>query len=291
MSEHPMTDAIPRYHQFFNPVLGALHALGGSGTVDEIAEKAAAALNLAPGVVDVPHGDSGQTEVEYRIAWARSYLKKVGLLDNSSRGVWTLTALGRSTTTVDPGAVRRTVRGTRAKKREPEVSADFDAQGPEVQGIEVEEDWRATSLRALKAMEPAAFERLCQRLLRESGFIEVVVTGRSGDGGIDGRGILRLNGLISFTVMFQSKKYADAVGAPIVRDFRGALMGRADKGLILTTGRFTQDAQREAVRDGATPIDLIDGTLLVEKLRELKMGITTQVIERVVVDEGWFATV
>jgi restriction system protein len=283
--------SIPRYHQFYNPVLDALHALGGSGTVDEIVDKVVGAMGLPPSVYEAPHGDTGQTEVEYRIAWARTYLKKSGFIDNSSRGVWTLTELGRTTKTVDADEVRRTVRGARARKRDGDVPTDPDDLGGGLPGLDGEGDWRAAALRALRAMEPGGFERLCQRLLRESGFIEVVVTGRSGDGGIDGRGILRLNGLISFTVMFQSKKYADAVGAPVVRDFRGALMGRADKGLILTTGRFTQDAQREAVRDGATPIDLIDGSLLVDKLRELKMGISTRTIERVVVDEAWFASV
>lgn len=287
----PSAPAIPRYHQFYNPVLAALHALGGSGTVDEIVDKVVGALGLPPSVYEAPHGDSGQTEVEYRIAWARTYLKKAGFIDNSSRGVWTLTELGRSTKTVDADEVRRTVRGSWARKRDGDVPPDPDDQGVVPPGVEGEGDWRAAALRALRAMDPGGFERLCQRLLRESGFIEVVVTGRSGDGGIDGRGVLRLNGLISFTVMFQSKKYTDSVGAPVVRDFRGALMGRADKGLILTTGRFTQDAQREAVRDGATPIDLIDGSLLVDKLRELKMGISTRTIEQVLVDETWFASV
>lgn len=131
----------------------------------------------------------------------------------------------------------------------------------------------------------------CQRLLRESGFTEVEVTRRSADGGIDGRGVLRLNGLISFTVMFQSKRYSDAVSAPTVRDFRGAFMGRADKGLIITTGRFTRDARLEATRDGATPIDLIDGELLLDKLKELSLGIETRMVEEVIVDTAWFGKV
>jgi len=117
------------------------------------------------------------------------------------------------------------------------------------------------------------------------------VTGRSADGGIDGRGVLRIGGLISFTVMFQSKRYKDAVGSSVVRDFRGALMGRADKGLIITTGRFTAEANKEATRDGATPIDLIDGNLLVQRLRELGLGIRTRTIEVVEVDDEWFGKV
>ena len=140
-------------------------------------------------------------------------------------------------------------------------------------------------LDTLQNIPPDAFERLCQRLLRESGFIEVEVTGKSGDGGIDGHGIIRLAGLISFPVLFQCKRYSGSVGASVVRDFRGAMVGRAEKGLILTTGRFTIEAQREATRDGATPIDLIDGELLMDKMKELKLGVSAKMVEVVEVDD------
>ena len=133
---------------------------------------------------------------------------------------------------------------------------------------------------------------MIQRFLRESGFIQVEVTGRSGDGGIDGRGIMRLGGLLSFHVIFQCKRWQGAVGASQVRDFRGAMVGRADKGLLVTTGTFTKDAVREATRDGAPAIDLIDGDQLVEKLRELALGVKTEKIqvEKVSVDKNWFAS-
>jgi restriction system protein len=137
-------------------------------------------------------------------------------------------------------------------------------------------------------MDPTAFERLCQRLLRESGFIEVEVTRRSGDGGIDGYGTIRLAGLISFNVLFQSKRYKGNIGPDAVRDFRGAMVGRADKGVIISTGGFTLEARREATRDGAPPIDLIDGRLLAEKLKELKLGVRTNLVENVEPVEDWF---
>jgi len=141
-------------------------------------------------------------------------------------------------------------------------------------------------------MSPAAFERLIQRLLRESGFIQVEVTGRSGDGGIDGKGIMRLGGLLSFHVIFQCKRYSGSVGASQVRDFRGAMVGRADKGLMATTGNFTKDAIREATRDGAPAIDLMDGDQLVDKLKELGLGVKTERIEveQITVDPSWFAS-
>jgi restriction system protein len=136
-------------------------------------------------------------------------------------------------------------------------------------------------------MEPGAFERLCQRVLREAGFVKVEVTGRAGDGGIDGTGVLRLN-LLSFHVLFQAKRYRGSVGASTIRDFRGAMVGRADKGLIITTGTFTSDARREANRDGAPAIDLVDGDALCDLLKSLRIGVRTEMVEVVTVDEGTF---
>jgi restriction system protein len=138
--------------------------------------------------------------------------------------------------------------------------------------------WREKLLGMLKKLPPDSFERLCQRVLRESGFTKVEVTGRSGDGGIDGAGVLRMN-LVSFHVLFQCKRWKDAVSAPVIRDFRGAMIGRADKGLVITTGRFTADAQREAVRDGAPAIDLVDGDNLCDLLKNLRLGVEVRTVE------------
>lgn len=150
-------------------------------------------------------------------------------------------------------------------------------------------EWREQVHQILiEQMSPDGFERLTQRLLRESGFVHVEVTGRTGDGGIDGRGIARVNGLMSFHVAFQCKKYKGAVSASKIRDFRGATVGRADRGLFITTGSFTKFAIEEANRDGASPIDLVDGDQLVSKLKELSLGVKTEMIEEVTVDSEWF---
>lgn len=140
-------------------------------------------------------------------------------------------------------------------------------------GVEEHLDYKALLLATLQSLPPEGFERICQRLLRESGFQQVAVTGRSGDGGIDGHGILQINPLVSFKVLFQCKRYRGAVPVSAVRDFRGALQGRADKGIVLTTGTFTTDAKREAIRDGATPIELVDGDKLVEMFEGLGLGL------------------
>ena len=188
--------------------------------------------------------------------------------------------------TIDKVEVRRVVQ---AQDRKKEVTNSESV-------IEVEttqETWQDELLRVIKNITPEAFERLCQRLLRESGFIHVEVTGRSGDGGIDGKGVVRMGGLLSFHVIFQSKRYKGSVSAAVVRDFRGAMVGRADKGLLITTGTFTRDARTEAQRDGAPPIHLIDGEDLVEKLKLLSIGVEVKqrVIEDVVIKKDFFDSI
>jgi restriction system protein len=279
---------IPTFDALMNPVIQALKDLGGSGTIEEIDGKASEIAGLSDEQLEVLHNPEkgGQTEVEYRLAWTRTYLKKYGVLENSSRGVWALTPKGRKLNRVDRRAVTRFVREQMRKAR---VASPED----ELDETEEETTWRDELLDALMEMEPSAFERLVQRLLRESGFIQVEVTGRSGDGGIDGKGIMRLGGLLSFHVIFQCKRYQGSVAVGQVRDFRGAMVGRADKGLLITTGNFTKEATREATRDGAPAIDLIDGDQLIDKLKELELGVKTEKIEveKVTVDRDWVLSI
>jgi restriction system protein len=280
---------LPTFDRLMNPVIQALKQLGGSGTVEEINNKVTEIAGLSDEQLEVLHDPEkgSQTEVEYRLAWARTYLKKYDVLENSSRGVWALTAKGRQLDQVNPQAVRRFVQSQK-KQAKTTVPAEDELAEPET-----EMSWRDELLATLLKMESAAFERLIQRLLRESGFTQVEVTGKSGDGGIDGKGIMRLGGLLSFHVLFQCKRYQGSVSASQVRDFRGAMMGRADKGLLITTGNFTKDAVKEATRDGASAIDLIDGDQLLEKLKELGLGMKTEKIEveKVTVDHDWLLSI
>jgi len=283
----PTKPEVPAYDQLFNPTLRVLHRLGGSASLEELHAELITELNVPEDVAEMPHGKGSQTELEYRAAWARTYLKKVGLLENSERGVWALTPEGVRTHQVDGRKVVRSVRDQhREKRKERQVAT------PETGELDggAAKDWQEELMEVLIEMRPDAFERLCQRLLRESGFIEVEVTGRSGDGGIDGHGIVRIAGLISFPVLFQSKRYQGNIGPNVVRDFRGAMVGRADKGLLITTGGFTREARREATRDGAPPIDLIDGDLLATKLKDTKLGVHTKLVEEVEIDSDWFST-
>jgi restriction system protein len=276
---------VPKFDQLFNPLLTVLHALGGSASIEEQEEKIASALKLTEKDLQVIHRGN-RTKFSYNLAWARTYLKQYGLIDNSSRGIWVLTAQGQKTQQVDADEVKRKCReDSRALRQNAQVATEIpDGSEP------TSSDWEDEVTEALKKMEPAAFERLCQRVLRESGFVQVEVTGRSGDGGIDGKGILKMGSILSFHVFFQCKRYKGSVSNAVIRDFRGAMDGRADKGVIITTGTFTRDARLEALRDGATPLDLIDGIELVQMLKNFRLGIEVKekVIEDIVVDKKWF---
>ena len=103
---------------------------------------------------------------------------------------------------------------------------------------------------------------------------------------IDGLGILQVSPLVSFKVLFQCKRYSGTVSPSQVRDFRGAMQGRADKGIIITTAAFTSDARREAVRDGVPPIELVDGEKLVTMIEQLELGLRP--IKAFKVDESFF---
>jgi restriction system protein len=281
---------VPKYDELLNPTLLALHKLGGSASIAELNETVVDQLQLPQDVVEHPGRREGTTLLAERLNWARVYLKKVGLITNSERGVWALTPDGQKIKKVNPNEVKRAVRQQQRERRAEDSDAESSDILDDLNGTE-SADWKDTLLEVVQDMAPPAFERLCQRLLRESGFIEVKVTGKSGDGGIDGHGIVKLAGLLSFPIIFQAKRYKGSVGAGEIRNFRGAMVGRADKGLFITTGSFTSSAYAEATRDGAPPIDLIDGDQLAEKLKELRLGIKTRMVEAVEVDTEWFRSI
>ncbi|MSQ14080.1 MAG: restriction endonuclease [Dehalococcoidia bacterium] len=284
---------MPASQNPIEPTFVALKQLGGNGSINEIIEIVTANLRLPPEILAIPRCNSTWTEFEFRLANARTYLKSAGLIDNPQRGVWVLIEEATQTERINPKEILESYHLNRTGKNKSDptknLSDSIESVAEESEEIAAETAvWRAQLLEILLSIKPDAFERLCQRVLRESGFIEVVVTGRSGDGGIDGRGIVRVAGLISFNVLFQSKRHRGNIGADVVRDFRGAMIGRADKGLIITTGNFTREARREATRDGAPPIDLIDGNLLTDKLRELKLGVNTKLVQAIEIDSSWF---
>jgi restriction system protein len=282
----PTKSDLPSFEAYLVPTVQCLKARGGSMTIEEMEDDVAAAMSLSDELRSVPHGEGPRSQFEYELAWVRTYLKKVGALENSQRGVWRLTPQGASMSPAELRAVPKRVRELDRLKRQARnqlIGDEHDSEEEE----ELELNWKDQLLEVLKSLPPDAFERLAQRLLRESGFTKVEVTGRSGDGGIDGTGVLRVN-LLSFHVLFQCKRYNGTVGASTVRDFRGAMVGRTDKGLIITSGNFTPEAKREATRDGAPAIDLMDGDALCDLLKKLGIGVNVKQVEEVTVDTTAF---
>lgn len=274
-----------QFTRYIEPVIEAIRELGGSGRPEEVREVIARNLKISESEQSESLPSGVQSRFENQVHWARFYLVKAGYIDSSQRGVWNLTEKGRSTGKVSDDEIQSILKivnsQTRSEKpNEPNVTPDTDPTLLELGS------YREELANILKSLPPAGFERFCQRLLRESGFQEVAVTGRSGDGGIDGIGILQVNPLVSFKVLFQCKKYVGSVTPSQVRDFRGAMTGRADKGIIITTGSFTSEARKEAVRDGAPPIELVDGEKLITMLETLELGLKPK--QTFQVDVGFF---
>jgi restriction system protein len=275
----PKGDRAPAFVKYIPAVVSALVRLGGSGRPDEVRAAIATDMQLsdADQLERLPSGV--QSRFENQVHWARFYLAKAGFIGASQHGVWTLSDKARELGTISQAQARSVYHEVREQLLATRIASEVsdDETGEAETSIETEGilgRYRKAVLTRLRDLPPSGFERFSQRLLRESGFQEVTVTGRSGDGGIDGIGVLQVNPLVSFKVLFQCKKYTGSVTPSEVRDFRGAMTGRADKAIIITTGSFTAEAKREAVRDGAPSIELVDGDRLVDMLESLQLGLT-----------------
>lgn len=289
---------LPKHDQMYASTIEALKLLGGSGTIQEIYDQVCELEGFTEEQQNILHKNGPQTLIAYRLAWTRTYLKNYGAIESNERGSWSLTATGWQLT---PLTINRTVINSASKKRvnhhaaQEQLVTESDMESfDELVGDTQEpalllnsDQWIEKLLEVLQSLSPDAFERLCQRILRESGFTKVQVTGRKGDGGIDGVGVLKI-ALLSFQVFFQCKRYKGSVGPGEIRDFRGSMIGRTDKGLFLTTGTFTVSAKQEATRDGAPVLDLIDGEELCRLLVKLQLGVKTKTIEVVEINQDWF---
>lgn len=284
------------YKELIIPTYEALFESGGSGTNDEICAQVIKAMNLPDEVVDEPHlGNINQTELEYQLAWARTYLKNFEEIVNSGRSVWAIAPdytakVELNTKEIVAYTVNRNIQRrlnatvtTEMKEGEPndaDPSNDYEEYPDEIK------PWRQKLSEILQNMDPYGFERLTQRLLRECGFSQVEVTKKSGDGGIDGTGKLKINGIFSFNVAFQCKRYKGAVSAGDIRDFRGSLTTDIEKGVLITIGTFTKAAKEEASNSGKQQIDLIDGEEFINKIAEYGIGVKE--VRTYEVDEKFF---
>ena len=260
------------YNDLYNDVFQALKELGGSGTVSEINEKVIVMRHFDSKITDVPHNETGsRTELEYQLAWARTYLKKFGAIDISDRAVWIITKEFQKCESVDNKKVAKAINKRSA------TTSKSDKKNEAIDNSEEElfemPKWKTELSEILHNMDPYGFEKLAMYVLRECGFTDVTVTNPSRDGGIDGTGKLKINGIFSMNVAFQCKRYKGSVGAPIVNEFRGSLPRGIEKGVIITTGTFTRDAKAEAANVSKIPIDLIDGDEFMDMLAEHSVGL------------------
>jgi restriction system protein len=272
------------YSDFHWPGLVALRQLGGSATNQEMNAQVIEGMGFTEEDQSVLQNDGPMTAIEYRLHWARTYLKGMGLAKNSGRGVWELTEAGRHVTEDQLPALRKRYVDKNRKKREaaktgvlPKARLLSSDEDPD-ESLSSELSWKDQLLEEILNLSPQAFEELARWLLREEGFVEAEVVGGRDDQGIDVQGYYRIS-LLSFQVFVQCKRYRNAVGPSVVRDFRGAMQGRGDKGLLMTTASFTTAAQKEARRPGAPPIDLIDGGALCDLLKKHRKGV--KVTERI----------
>lgn len=279
--------SVPGYADLINATFHALKDLGGSGKNNEINEKASELLGLSEEVLSKPHlNSSSLSEVNYRLAWARTLLKNYGAVENSTRGVWAITPAYSDKDEVDGDYIEKNFHKSAPKGSRKPITNEEQMEDA---GIEVPEEarpWRRKLYEVLIKMNPYSFEKLAQRLLRECGFDDVRVTKKSGDGGIDGTGKLKINGIFSFNIAFQCKRYQGSVGAPEIRDFRGSLTTDIEKGVFITTGSFSKQAIEEASNPGKQQIDLVDGEEFITKLAELGIGVRE--VKDYEIDEDYF---
>lgn len=272
---------VPKYGDLITATYAVLKALGGSGKNEEINEKVVELLSLSDEVLEIPHLNSSLSEVNYRLAWARTLLKKHGAITNSARGVWSIMPEFSDVEAVDGNAIEKARHKNGTSAKDTLISDDLEDVPEEVR------PWRKKLYEVLTKMNPYAFERLTQRVLRECGFTQVEVTKKSGDGGIDGTGKLRINGIFSFNIAFQCKRYQGVVSSGDIRDFRGSLTTNIEKGVFITTGSFSKAAVEEASSPGKQQIDLIDGEEFITKLAEFGIGVKE--VKDYEIDEDYFA--
>lgn len=261
----------PEFLKYINPVLSTLQSNGGAGESSDIIEQVIEKLGIEEAELEETTSN-GQSRIRNQIQWARFYLFKAGLIDNSQRGIWRLTNEGLDKKLSNDEVyklfkgVQESVKKTPSSKAQ-KTETKIENTPPE------DEEHSLGLINIIQNLSPAGFEKLCKRLLTEIGINEIAITGGAGDQGIDGKGIVRLNDVVSLNIVFQCKRYRETVSPHHVRDFRGAMQGRGEKGLIITTGRFTKEAKSEANRDGVTPIELIDGDRLVELFEKYRLGL------------------
>jgi restriction system protein len=285
--------AIPDYQAVMLPLLRFLKD-GKEHNLGEVVDSLAAEFNLSAEERQQLLGSGQQTVIRNRAGWARTYLKKAGLIASTRRGYFRITERGQSVLTSKPEridvkyleqfpefVVFRELRHERPDETTPVVVGTSSDATPE-EALDaaygrLRLDLEAELLEQVKGASPSFFERLVVELLVRMGYGGTLrdagqAVGRSGDGGIDG--IIKEDRLGLDVIYIQAKRWDSTVGRPEIQKFAGALQGhRARKGVFLTTSSFSADAL-EFVSRLDSKIVLIDGVALAKHMIDHNVGVS-----------------
>lgn len=206
---------------------------------------------------------SGGNKWTNRVQWVRQALVAAGDMTNAQRGIWAITDKGRARL---------------AASTSPAGSADRGPTNLVALHEEYVAQFKDNMLERLMALTPEQFEHFAKKLLTAYGFVNVAVTAKSHDGGIDGHGALKV-GLARMNVAFQCKRWQNSVQRPEVDKFRGAIQGEFEQGIFFTTSEFTEGAKGASLKRGAVPIVLLDGESIVDLMIEKQFGVQRQPLE------------
>jgi restriction system protein len=267
------------FTKWMGPILDALRKLGGSGTPQEVSEMIADILNISDEKRE-ELTSSGIQRFHNQVCWARQYLVWEGYIESSKRGVWTLSNASLKKSISDEEARKIFLKwvqfftNRRKAKQQPITEPNSDKTLYNTL-LEEANTYKEELISILRSLSPKGFEKLCLLLLRENGFENLKLTSHGRDGGIDGMSTLRINPFVSFKVLFQCKRYnaKHPIKREQIGDFRNAMLGRADKGIFITTGYFSAEAEREANREGAPPIELVGCDKLIEMFEKTELGL------------------
>ncbi len=255
---------LPKQSDIEIPLLRTLAEMGGRGVPRDIYPRV---RQFFPSVTDADVAEtlvSGGNKWANRIQWVRQHLISRGEVESAGHGVWAITEKGRARL----GAVEK-------ERSAPAPATSFNLE-------ELAEEYSAAFhdkvLQKLQDLTPQQFERFANALLEAYGFSEMHVTGKAGDGGIDGSGKLRV-GLATMDVAFQCKRWQGMVGRPEIDKFRGAISGEFQQGIFFTTSDFSGPARDASIKKGAVPIVLLNGDSIVRLMVEKGLGVKRRPVE------------
>lgn len=270
-------DKAPDAVAYIPRILAALRQMDGIAKAAAVKEAVVATMAEQHVRVDETQLQSGQTKYLNDMQWARMYLVNAELLEPvavAGHGVWKLTDKGwqvrlDAQTALD--IYNATAKKTK-KVTDTTPAPDDDGQPELIQS------WEAQLKNILTSLPHEGFERLCAQIMTKNGLHATKVTGQSGDGGIDGEGLMALDksGLVSVRVAWQCKRFKEGpIRAGMIRDFRGALDHATNHGIVFATCAFTADAVQDAAMPGKKLIRLVDLKALIDMLGEMELGVKT----------------